>query len=69
MTEPHGGPEKLAGRVADGDPIDWDGALRDASDDKERRIIRHLRLVESVARAHASGSMSGRVRSTTQFPP
>ena len=50
-------PENLAIQVADGQPVDWEGALRNASDDKERRVIHHLRLVESVAHVHRnSGS-------------
>ena len=44
--------EAIAGRVADGEPVDWEVALRSASDDRERRVIRHLRLVESVAQVH-----------------
>jgi serine/threonine-protein kinase len=47
-------PDLLAGRVADGAEVDWDEALDSASDERARRIIGHLRLVESVARVHRS---------------
>jgi len=58
MTERERPAERLAVRVADGGPVDWDEAERSASDDRERRVIRHLRLVESVARVHRSAGGS-----------
>jgi serine/threonine-protein kinase len=53
MPEP-GQAEGLAVRIADGEDVDWEGALRRASDDGERRLIRHLRLVDSISRVHRS---------------
>jgi len=47
-------PESLAFQIADGHPIEWDAALKEASSDEERRLLRHLRLVESVAHVHRS---------------
>ncbi len=54
MSERRVDPVVLAGRVADGQPVDWQAALDSTSDDRERRVIHHLRLVESVARIHRS---------------
>ncbi len=59
MSEQPADPDSLATRVADGQPVDWEDALRSAPGERERRIIGHLRLVESVARVHrgAEGSL------------
>ena len=46
----------MAVQVADGRSVDWNEALRSASDERERRIISHLRLVEEVARVHRSAA-------------
>ncbi len=43
----------LAASVADGTPIDWD-AVEGRAPGRERRIARHLRLVESIAALHRS---------------
>ena len=45
---------RLAVSVADGDAIDWN---RDEADvaQKEQRLLRHLRLVESIATLHRTG--------------
>ena len=43
----------LATSVADGTPIDWD-AVEGRAAGRERRIARHLRLVESIAALHRS---------------
>jgi eukaryotic-like serine/threonine-protein kinase len=51
--------ERLAIRVADGGAVDWDEADRSAPTEHERRLVRHLKLVESVARVHRSASDSG----------
>lgn len=50
MPEQNPGPEAIAGRVADGTPVDWDEALRRATDGRERRILGHLRAVENIFR-------------------
>ena len=42
----------LASSVADGTPVDWNAAENQAGDD--RRLLRHLRLVESIAALHRS---------------
>ncbi|HKY33492.1 MAG TPA: serine/threonine-protein kinase [Candidatus Polarisedimenticolia bacterium] len=57
MNEPRGRHEGVAMLVADGRPVDWDGLLDGARDDADRRVLRHLRLVESVARAHREGAL------------
>src|SRR5262245_34159113 len=57
MSDRREAPEDVAIRVADGQAVDWDEALKSASDDAERRIIRQLGLIESVARFHGSGSL------------
>jgi len=54
MSDRREDPESLAVRVADGLAVDWEGAIRSASDEREQRIIRHLRLVESVGLLHRS---------------
>ena len=43
----------LAASVADGSPVDWPAAEASAGD-ASRRIVRHLRLVESIATLHRS---------------
>ena len=43
----------LAASVADGTPIDWD-AVEGRAPARERRIVRHLRLVETIAALHRS---------------
>jgi hypothetical protein len=43
----------LARSVADGSPVDWQTAESSATD-RDRRIVRHLRLVESIAALHRS---------------
>jgi serine/threonine-protein kinase len=50
MSDRTADPESLAGRVAEGLPVDWEEAIRSASDERERRIVRHLRLVESLGK-------------------
>jgi serine/threonine-protein kinase len=49
----------LATRVSDGARVDWDAAERSAATDEERQVVRHLRLVESVASVHRSEHGSG----------
>ena len=44
---------RLAVSVADGDAIDWSRADADLAHN-ERRLLRHLRLVESIATLHRS---------------
>src|SRR6516164_6501486 len=58
VREQRPSPDRLAVVIADGGPVDWDDALASASDDEERRVIRQLRLVESVARVHRSAGSS-----------
>jgi serine/threonine-protein kinase len=48
----------LAARVSDGARIDWDEEERSAASEDERRIVRHLRLVDSVAEVHRSQTSS-----------
>jgi len=43
----------LAASVADGSPVDWQAAEASAPD-SDRRIVRHLRLVDSIATLHRS---------------
>ncbi len=42
-----------AAKVADGAPVDWVSA-ESRADDTNRRLVRHLRLVESIASLHRS---------------
>jgi TolB-like protein/tetratricopeptide (TPR) repeat protein len=44
---------RLAASVADGTPVDWSHAESDAAP-RERRLVRHLRLVESIASLYRS---------------
>ena len=46
---------ELAARVSGGDRVDWEAAERAAARPEERRAVRHLRLIESIARVHAGG--------------
>lgn len=55
MREAGPDPDALAVRVADGEAVDWDAALHSAPGEDERRLIRHLRLVESISHVHRSG--------------
>jgi eukaryotic-like serine/threonine-protein kinase len=57
MSEPESA-ERVAIRVADGGVVDWDEADRSAPSEQERRLLRHLRLVESLACVHRSSSES-----------
>jgi TolB-like protein/tRNA A-37 threonylcarbamoyl transferase component Bud32 len=50
--------EDLAASVADGRPIDWAAAESGAAA-AERRVVRHLRLVESIASLHRSTALTG----------
>ncbi|MCP3981309.1 MAG: protein kinase [bacterium] len=66
---------KLAGEVSDGTPVDWDDAERRADGEAQRGVVRNLRLLESVARAHRSQSagrdplgMTGSVRAAELRP-
>ena len=43
----------LAASVADGSPVDWE-AVEAGAPDRDRRIVRHLRLVDSIAALHRS---------------
>jgi eukaryotic-like serine/threonine-protein kinase len=52
----------LAASVADGSPVDWQAVEARASD-RDRRIVRHLRLVDSIAALHRS------IPSTDTEPP
>jgi len=49
----------LAQRVSDGESVDWDAALRDAPEDGARRVVRNLRLLESLSSFHRTGSTGG----------
>jgi serine/threonine-protein kinase len=48
----------LAARVSDGARIDWDREEQSAASEDERRIVRHLRLVDGVAGVHRSQTSS-----------
>ena len=53
---------ELAGHVSDGTPVDWEAAERHGSEEA-RRVVRHLRILESIASLHRdeeSSSGSGR---------
>ncbi len=58
MTEQLDPSESVAVLVADGREVDWDAAVQSAPGDRERRVVRHLRLVESIARAHRGDSLN-----------
>lgn len=49
---------ELAGLVADGVAVDWDAAESSAPDDSVRELIRRLREVAAVGRAHAVSSLA-----------
>ena len=52
----------LAGRVSDGTLVDWAEAERSASSEEERRVVRRLRLIESVASVHRGQETSPSAR-------
>lgn len=45
---------ELATSVSDGQAVDWERAEREAVDDEQREIVRALREISSVAKAHQS---------------
>jgi serine/threonine protein kinase/tetratricopeptide (TPR) repeat protein len=49
----HRGLADLAASVADGTPVDW-SAIEHRTDAADRRLVGHLRLVESIASLHRS---------------
>jgi len=51
----------LARRISDGVEVDWEGAERSASSGAERRIVHHLREVQSVAEVHRSESQTSTI--------
>jgi serine/threonine protein kinase len=52
MQNPDGILLELAGRVADGEAIDWDEAESSADGDEHRKVVRRLRLLDGVSRVH-----------------
>ena len=42
---------RLAESVADGERVDWARVEADTADGRERRMVRHLRLVENISHA------------------
>lgn len=57
--------DRLAERIGDGREVDWPAAERNAQDERERGLVRQLRLVAEVARTHQSESL---VASAGQAP-
>ena len=53
MRAEHKGLADLAASVADGTPVDWN-AVRLSTSPTDQRLVRHLRLVESIASLHRS---------------
>jgi len=45
---------RLGAAVADADQVDWDAEVESSSDDREREIVRQLRVVRSIAEVHRS---------------
>lgn len=62
MSDQRNGPQGLAQQVADGEPTDWDEALRSTTDPDVRRIIESLRVLEDVAQVHRGGPAPGHVQ-------
>jgi serine/threonine-protein kinase len=58
----------LAASVADGSPVDWQAAETSAGE-RDRRIVRHLRLVESIATLHRSIPPTDEVPADRAAPP
>ena len=50
MTEAARRLERLAARVVDGEPVDWQAAERDCANEQERRLVANLRIVTDVNR-------------------
>ncbi len=48
----------LAAAIADGVPVDWDGAESQAADEEERRLIRQLRILAQIVQALRAGQHS-----------
>jgi serine/threonine-protein kinase len=48
---------ELAGRVSDGAPVDWEAVERRSSGEA-RRVVRQLRILESIASLHREGESS-----------
>ena len=57
---------RLAVSVADGDAVDWSREEADLAHE-ERRLLRHLRLVESIATLHRSAPERGRSRASRRL--
>jgi len=45
---------EIAALVSDGQAVDWENAERSMTDREDRRVIRHLRVVQSLAEAHST---------------
>lgn len=70
MTEPRAIEDDVAARVADGAPVDWEQALASTSTEDQRRVLAHLRLVESVAGVHrGAGAERPLERTVTDAAP
>ncbi len=53
MNADHRALADLAASVADGNPVDWQG-IESKAGDAERRLVRHLRLVENISSLYRS---------------
>jgi TolB-like protein/tetratricopeptide (TPR) repeat protein len=60
--------ERLIESIADGGAIDWTAIEASASDDRERRLIGHLRLVAGVAEVHRTTPEEPAVNATPPIP-
>ena len=53
---------ELAARVSGGGAVDWEAVESSASGEAERRVVRHLRLIESIARVHGGEPIDARAQ-------
>ena len=58
MSEPDEKDERLdvAARVADGEPVDWDGVSASARTEADRKVLARLRAIAGIAKARAMPS-------------
>lgn len=49
----------IAQRVSDGESVDWDAALRETPEGPAKKVVRNLRLLESLSSFHRTGDTGG----------
>ena len=60
--------EQLAGSIADGRPVDWDGGEAQLTEG-EKRLLRHLHLIDTLAEVYRSQPLEGSEDGGDATPP